>query len=147
MIAPAPTSKIAPHLARGILDRTIAQTATRPARVVLAVPDTSYQLHLLPTASITTPVGKGLVGTIRVKSRRLDAVETGGRFVEPVMGRPRRVQGTVVATDAAANTVLVNAGVPIHCELTDPRQNASQFQPGQMVSADVHDGASFAPEA
>ncbi len=146
MIAPSPTSKIGPHLARGVLERSIAETATRPARIVLAVPDTSYQIHLLPAAPVASAPGKRLVGTIRVKSRRLDIVQTGGRYVEPVMGRPRRVQGTVVSTDAGTNTVLVNAGVPIHCELTDARQSAAKFQPGDLVSADVLDGATFTPQ-
>jgi len=146
MITPAPTSRIAPHLARGIFERAVADTATKPAYIVFSVPDTSYQLHLRPTALVATPTGKRLVGTIRVKSRRLDVVETGGRYVEPVMGRPRRVQGTVIAVDAATNTVTVNAGVSIACELTDARQTASQFQAGQLVSADVMDGATFTSE-
>ena len=30
---------------------------------------------------------------------------------------------------------------------TDPRQGASQFQPGQFVSCDVMDGATFTPRA
>ena len=145
MITPAPTSKIAPHLARGLLEHVVVETATKPAYIVFSVPDTSYKIHLRATVPITSAVGKRLVGTVRVKARRLDVVDTGGRYVEPVFGRPRRVQGTVVSTDAAANTVTVNAGVPIACELTDPRQSADQFQPGQLVSADVLDGATFTP--
>ncbi len=40
----------------------------------------------------------------------------------------------------------MNAGVPMVCTLTDARQSASQFEPGQFVSFDVLDGATLTPE-
>lgn len=147
MITPAPTTKIAPTLARGILQAVVPETATKPGYIILQVPDTSYQLHLRPASAVATAVGKRLVGSIRVRARRVDDVQTGGRYVEPVAGRPRRVQGTVVAVDTGANTVTVNAGVPIELELTDARQSASQFEAGHLVSADVLEGATFTPVA
>jgi hypothetical protein len=145
MITPSPTTRIAPHLARGVLERAVAQTATRPAYVVISVPDTSYQIHLLPTAPVTSPVGKRIVGTIELSARRIDSVETGGRYLEPVMGRPRRVQGTVIA--AGSDTVTVDAGVPVICRLTDARQSPGQFKPGDLVSFDALEGATFTPQA
>jgi len=72
-------------------------------------------------------------------------VGTGGRYVEPVYGRPRRVQGSVIAIDQANNAVVVDATIPIHCTPTDPRQKATDFQPGQFVSFDVLEGATFTP--
>jgi hypothetical protein len=84
---------------------------------------------------------------IRARCRRIDVVGTGGRYVEPVYGRPRRVQGTVISTDASRNTVVVDAAIPIHCTPTDPRQKATDFQTGQLVSFDVLEGATFAPSA
>lgn len=146
MITPSPTSKIAPHLARGILDSVVAETATKPAYVVLSVPDTSYKLHLRPTRAPQSPIGKRIVGTIQAKARRIDSVGSGGRYVEPVEGRPRRVQGAVVSSDESTNTITVNVGVPIVCSITDDRQKAKQFQHGQFVSFDVLDGATFTPE-
>jgi hypothetical protein len=141
MISPAPTSAIDPKLARGVLEEVIEPTATRPARIVLSFPNTSYRIHLVPRGRIGTPIGKRIVGTIHAHARRIDEVRTGGRYVEPVYGRPRRVQGRVVGTEADA--VVVDAGLPIHCTPTDPRQKAADFQPGQLVSFDVLDGASF----
>jgi len=61
--------------------------------------------------------------------------------VEPVAGRPRRVQGMVVGIDG--DRVVVDAGMPIHCRPTDARQKAADFQPGDFVSFDVHRGATF----
>ena len=141
MITPSPTTKIDPTHARGTFVAAVAETATKPAYVKFAVPNTSYELHLRAVGSITAAPGKRLVGIIRAQARRIDTTQTGGQFVEPVMGRPRRVQGTVVAV--VGDAVVVNAGMPIHCTPTDPRQKADQFTPGQFVGFDVLDGASI----
>ncbi|MBX3376129.1 MAG: hypothetical protein KF678_03900 [Phycisphaeraceae bacterium] len=141
MITPAPTTKIDPSLARGTLTEIVAPTATKPGFLKITFPNTSYELHLLPVVPPRTPVGKKIHGLIRAKARRIDTVQTGGRYVEPVFGRPRRVQGTVVSV--SGGEVLVNAGVPIHITPTDPRQKAADFQPGQFISFDVLDGATF----
>jgi hypothetical protein len=142
MITPAPTTRIDPKLARGTLAGVTEATATRPAGITLAVPNTSYELHLV-AGPVKAEVGKRIIGVIRADAKRVDTVKTGGRYIEPVYGRPRRVQGSVVAIDTAANAVIVDAAVPIHCRLTDQRQKAADFQPGQFVSCDVMDGARF----
>lgn len=143
MITPSPTSKIDPTLARGVLAVNVPATVKGPAHIVLSVPNTSYELHLVPTAPIGTPTGKRLIGKISVKARRIDVVDTGGQYVEPVLGRPRRLQGTVIGIRDGA--VVVDAGVPVHATPTDPRQSPDQFQPGQLVSFDAEPGATFTP--
>jgi hypothetical protein len=145
MITPSPTTRIDPSLARGILGEAVPATATKEAYIKFLVPNTSYELHLCPTTEIATANGKRLVGVIRVQARRIDVVGTGGQYVEPVFGRPRRVQGTVVRSEAGA--VVVDAGVTIHLTPTDARQSPENFQPGQLVSCDVLDGATFTPAA
>ena len=140
MITPSPTSKIASHLARGVVGAPVKD------HFVLEVPNTSYQLHLVPTAPVNVAQGKRVVGVIRLQARRVDVVGTGGRYFEPVYGRPRRVQGTVVGVDASANSLTVNAGVPVVVTLTDERQQASSFAEGQLVSFDALDGATFTAE-
>ncbi|MDX2117572.1 MAG: hypothetical protein SFY96_05240 [Planctomycetota bacterium] len=147
MITPSPTTKIDPTLARGTCLDIVAASATKPGHIVFGVPNTNYELHLQPTQNVQ-PAGidKRLIGSIKAQARRLDLVRTGGRYIEPVFGRPRRVQGSVVSVDSAQNVVVVNAGVPIALTLTDPRQQASQFEAGQIVSCDVHDGATFTPK-
>jgi hypothetical protein len=141
MITPSPTTPIDPKLARGTLAAIVAETATKPGFLKFAVHNTSYEIHLVPAAPVSASIGKRLVGVIRAKARRIDIVESGGRYVEPVFGRPRRVQGNVVAIDAGA--VVVDAGVPIHCTPTDARQKPEHFSPGQFVSFDILDGATF----
>lgn len=141
MITPHPTSKIDPTLARGVLSEIVPATATKQGFVKFLVPNTSYELHLIPTGDIRTQPGKRLIGTIRAKARRIDVVTTGGQFVEPVIGRPRRIQGTVLAIKDGA--VVIDAGVTIHCTPTDARQTADQFTLGQLVSFDALDGATI----
>jgi hypothetical protein len=141
MITPSPTSKIDAGLARGTLGAVVAPTSTKPGHIVFCVPNTSYEMHLIPTGEILAGIGKRLIGTIRAQARRIDIVETGGQYVEPVIGRPRRIQGTVIRVEAGS--VVVDAGVPIHCKPTDSRQAADQFKNGQFVSFDALDGATF----
>lgn len=147
MITPSPTTRISPELARGVLAAVVEATATRPGYIILTVPDTSYELHLRPVGgAISTPVGKRIVGRIEGQARRIDTVDTGGRYIEPVAGRPRRIQGHVIAVDAAGNTITVNAGVPIHLKLSDERHPASGFEVGEFVTSEVLDGATFTPQ-
>lgn len=145
MIHPAPTTRIAPGLARGTLKEAVAATATKPAHVRLSFPNTSYILYLLPTGPVSVEPGDKVFGTISARARRVDVVPSGGQFVEPVIGRPRRVQGRVVAKEG--DKIVVDAGVPIHCLLTDGRQHVGDFHVGDMVSFDVLDGASFTSQA
>lgn len=143
MITPSPTTRIDPALARGTLLARPAPKADEPAVVVFGVPNSNYELHLRPVGEVAGRVGQRLIGTIRVEARRLDVPGTGGKFIEPVMGRPRRVQGTVIRAEGGA--VVVDAGVPIHLVPLDARQKAEDFAPGALVSCDVMDGATFRP--
>jgi len=115
---------------------------SREDTIVLSVPETSYQILLGVYKPMTTPVGKRVTGTIRAQAQRIDTVGTGGRFIEPVAGRPRRVQGSVVAIDATERTVTINAGVPVVCK-TDVRQSPNDFTIGDFVACSVQPGASF----
>jgi hypothetical protein len=116
--------------------------------IVLSVPGTDYRMNLLVgtplNASENDLMNRKIRGVIRAQARRIDVVVTGGRFVEPVYGRPRRVQGVIVATDPAADTVTVQAhdSLPIVCK-TNGAQHAADFKIGQFVSFDVAAGATF----
>lgn len=132
---PSPAS---PGTARGLLAEASDE------RIILSVPGTSYQIHLGVYQRPSTQVGKPIVGTIRAQARRIDVVRTGGRYIEPVYGRPRRVQGAVIAVDQGQQTVTVDAGVPMVCKV-DAGQRAEQFKVGDFVSFDVLPGAAFTP--
>ena len=110
--------------------------------IVLRIPESSYRLHLKVGEVPTTAVGKRISGLIHVQARRIDKVGTGGRFIEPVEGRPRRLQGSVIATDPTDRTITVNAGVAIVCR-TDERQTPADFAVGDFVTMGVNAGATF----
>jgi len=116
-----------------------------PEQIVLGLPGTDYQLHLVVSGPVSGEVGGRVAGRIRAKARRVDVVRTGGRYIEPVYGRPRRVQGRIIETDVAANTITVQCGCAMVCELM-AGQKASDFSTGQLVSFDVERGATFVPE-
>lgn len=137
MITPTPTTRIDPKIARGVYGGTTAGKSL----VRILFPGTSYDLQLSPRGEVTAVEGKRIEGIIALDARRLDLVGTGGRFIEPVFGRPRRVQGMVVGV--ADGRLVVNCGVPLHLRLTDVRQQPERFEPGTMVGCDVMDGGTF----
>jgi len=141
MLQPAPTTRIDPKLARGRLEAVVQATASKPTHARVVFPNTSYNLHLLPTSPIKAEPGDRIAGRIAARARRVDVLPSGGKYIEPVIGRPRRVQGRVIAHEGGA--LVVDAGVPIHCTLTDQRQGAADFPVGEMVSFDVLEGATF----
>ncbi len=125
-------------IARGVL------AASGPDRIVMSIPGTDYQMHLIVERPPKTPVGKRIMGVICAQGRRIDVVQTGGKYIEPVYGRPRRIQGPIVAIDPGAQSVTVDATVPIVCK-TDGKQRAEQFKVGDFVALDLLPGALFKP--
>ena len=128
-------------LARGVLDTLDGDM------LVLAVPGTEYKLHLVPTVPadrLTTPQGKRIKGTIQAKALRMHTALAGGRFIEPVWGAPRIVQGAVVAIDEPAQRVLIDVSIPMWVTVADG-QRASNFHPGELVNFYVQSGTSFTP--
>lgn len=113
---------------------------SKPEMIVLALPGTDYRLHLAVGKPVDAPLNKPLSGRIYARAKRVDVVPSGGRFIEPVYGRPRRLQGRITQTDPQANTILVQCGAPFTCELT-AGQRAENFHANQLVSFDVERGA------
>jgi len=138
-----PASTVAPpsdpSVARGVL------CENTDGKIVLSFAGTDYRLHLVTKGGVNAPVGSKVEGRIVAQARRIDVIKSGGRYVEPVEGRPRRVQGRVIGIDESAECVIVSAGVPICCK-TNGRQKATDFKADQMVTMDVLPGAFFKPE-
>ena len=114
--------------------------------IVVGITGTNYQIHLKPTAAVNTLVGKRAKGVIRTDVWKVDFVSAGGgAFVEPVYGRPRRVQGRVIGTGPGPNSVIVEVnGCPIIGDLPE-RWQAAEMKPGIRVGLEVHQGATFEP--
>lgn len=112
--------------------------------IVLGLPGTDYRLHLVPSAPISTTVGRRITGRIRAEAMRVDIVPSGGRYIEPVYGRPRRLQGRIIATDRQANSITIACACPIECTLTAD-QTTADMPIGAIASFDVKPGATFEP--
>ena len=117
------------------------------ARLTLKLPGTHYRLELVP-AGKKEGLSKGDTahGVIRCQSQRIDIAATGGRFVEPCVGRPRRIQGRVIGGSAARNEIHVSAGAYLVVTPMSP-QRAADFTVGQLVMFDAHAGATFEPSS
>jgi hypothetical protein len=114
--------------------------------IVLKIPGSDYQLHLVPSGELTPDARGDVTGLIRCRAKRVDVVGSGGRFLEPVMGRPRRIQGRVIGGDLKTNSLTIHAGgAVVIATLTDPRQQAADFALNQMVTFGVERGATFEP--
>ncbi len=122
--------------------------ALRGDRVELALPGTDYRLHLqLDGDPAALPEeGKRLRGVIAGDALRMHRAVAGGRFIEPVTGHPRIVQGTVMAIDPASNRMLADAVVPMWLTL-EPGQSVREFATGDLVNFYCRSGMRFTPVA
>ena len=112
--------------------------------MVLGLPGTDYRLHLVASVPVDAELDDRIRGTIRANARRVDVIQSGGRFIEPVFGRPRRIQGRIMGGEVAANTIFVQCGAVVACKLM-AGQKAADFAIGQLVSFDIERGAIFEP--
>lgn len=118
--------------------------AARNEQVMLNVPGTEYELHLDCRDPIHVAAGRPVTGTLHARALRMHQSDTGGRFIEPVYGMPRIVQGSVIEVDAQNNRLLMDLVVPIWVTL-QPSQKAAKFAPGAMLNFYVESGTRFEP--
>lgn len=128
-------------VARGVLEELAED------RMTLHVPGTDYRIHLVPAvpaSSLRPSVGRRVRGVINAAALRIHPAKGGGRFIEPVIGMPRIVAGTVLWVDEAARKVGVNVAVPMVIE-TLPEQDFRVLEVGHLVNCYVKSGATFTP--
>lgn len=120
---------------RGVIDEVGADS------LVLTIPGTEYRLGLTTRGQVGgawLTAGKKARGVIRVNARRIDVVTTGGRYIEPVYGAPRRFQGTIIAIDVEANTVAIRAADSVVFVCTPSGgKRATDFSEGALVATDI----------
>lgn len=134
--AAAPSSPTIPPVVSGMVDEVHAEW------VQVRVPGTNYRLRLVPAEGLSVAVGDKIEGVIRAQALRMDVIPAGGRFIEPVQGRPRRVQGRIVGGNVDRNEVYIKAGPGVVVTPMAP-QRASDFSIGQIVSFDVREGSTI----
>lgn len=122
--------------------------------VVLGVHGTDYLITLTPSvqpADFPVPASRRnrrIRGTVEGRALKMHRADAGGRFIEPVHGQPRIVQGTVSRVDAANDRLLMDIVVPmwITVETEVTGQSASDFQPGELLNFYLESGTRFVPE-
>lgn len=134
--AAAPSSPTTPPVVTGVVD------AVGDGWVQIKVPGSDYRLRLVPRDGERYTPGEKVSGVVRAQALRMDVIPAGGRYIEPVQGRPRRVQGRIVGGDASKNEVYVKAGPGVVVTPMAP-QRAGDFMIGQMVTFDVRAGSTF----
>jgi hypothetical protein len=132
----APSSPTTPPIVSGVVDEVHADW------VQVRIPSTDYRIRLVPQEGLSVTAGAKIDGVIRAQALRMDVIPAGGRYIEPVQGRPRRVQGRVIGGNPSLNEVYVMAGPGIVVTPMAP-QRAGDFSIGQMVSFDVRNGATL----
>ena len=88
--------------------------------------------------------GARVRGTILAPAWKVDRVELGGNYVEPLAGRPRRMQGAILAVNAAANELTVQVGYEVTVKLP-VKYRASDYEIGQRIGWDNLEIPTFTP--
>ncbi len=117
--------------------------------IILGLPGTDYRLYLRmdPAPAIPRlPLNSSIRGTIHAHAKRVDPVRAGGRFIEPVYGRPRHIQGIITAIDLRANVITVQSACLWVCTLL-VEQRAGDLSVKQLVGFDIESGATLTPLA
>jgi hypothetical protein len=104
--------------------------------ITVRVPGMNYQntFQLQPTPSPLS-VGDRIRATIHAPAWKVDRVDMGGNYVEPLYGRPRRMQGVILSVNAAANELTVQVAYEVTVKLP-AKYNAADYQIGQRVGWD-----------
>lgn len=113
--------------------------------VELNIPGTKYRLALKAAGAVAASPQGRLRGVVRLPVWKMDVVTAGGAYVEPLVGKPRRVQGQVIATCSQSNSVTVEVcGQPI-VGVLPARWNAADVVVGTRVGLDIPSGGVFEP--
>ncbi len=104
--------------------------------VTLAVPGSNYRSSFqIVGGSVSLVVGARVRGTIHAPAWKVDRVELGGNYVEPLYGRPRRMQGTILAVNAAVNELTVQVGYEATVKLPE-KYKAADYKIGDRIGWD-----------
>lgn len=109
----------------------------------VSVPGTSYVLTFDAgdgAAALRGLAGRVVQGRVEAQALRLHRAGGGGRFVEPLIGAPRIIQGLVRAIDQQGRRLLVETAVPMWLTLAEG-DRPEEFAEGDLVNCYVASGA------
>jgi len=132
------TSVESQAIARGVIESIDGDC------LVLRLPHTDYRIRLRATSTSGLAAGQHVSGRIDAKALRIHVASAGGRFIEPIVGEPRIVAGTVLGVDPEDGRIVVNVAVPF-CLETAEGQDFDGLEAGGLVNCYVQSGATFTP--
>ena len=103
--------------------------------LTLRAPGTNYRHTFQCSGGSNLSPGGKVFGAIYAAAYKIEPVSAGGNYVEPVFGRPRRMQGLVVAQHPDRNELVVRVGYDVVVK-APTGQNASDFAVGSRVGWD-----------
>ncbi len=109
--------------------------AVEDGTITLKTPGNNYRTSFKVAGVSGLKAGDRVTGTIHAPAWKVDRVELGGNYVEPLFGRPRRMQGTILSVNTSTNELTVLTAYEVVVKLPD-RYQASQFAPGTRVAWD-----------
>jgi len=113
----------------------------------LRVPGSNYRNSFVFNGNpASLPAGARVRGTIHAPAWKVDRVELGGNYVEPLFGRPRRMQGTILSVNPSRNELTVQVGYEATVKLP-AGDKADTFKPGDRIGWDNIEIPTFALEA
>lgn len=113
--------------------------------VTLKTPNANYRNTFKCSSAADLIVGKRVAGSVHAPARKIEAVSQGGNYVEPLFGRPRRMQGLVLRQNAMDNSLIVRTAYETTVRLP-PQQQASDYPMGSRVGWDNADWPEFTVE-
>ncbi len=112
-------------------------------QITLKVPGQNYRNAFAYAGEALTP-GSRVAGTISCSAYKAEAVSDGGNYVEPLLGRPRRMQGRVLEQHLGDNALTVEVGYPVRVKLP-AHQAAAAFAVGSRIGWDNVAIPTFSP--
>jgi hypothetical protein len=103
--------------------------------ITVRVPGMNYQNSFQLKNGISVSAGDRIRATIHAPAWKVDRVDMGGNYVEPLYGRPRRMQGTILSVNAATNELTVQVAYEVTVKLP-AKYKAADYLVGQRVGWD-----------
>lgn len=113
--------------------------------VTLKTPVANYRNTFKCASVADLTVGKRVEGSIHAPARKIEVVSQGGNYVEPLFGRPRRMQGLVLRQNGKENSLLVRTAYDTTVSLPS-HQQAADYPVGSRVGWDNADWPEFVVE-
>ena len=110
--------------------------AIKGSVATLGIPQTTYEHWYEIGGATQAATGHRMEGEAYAHARKVEAIDVGGNFTDPIIGKPSHMQGEVLGVDPQKNELLVEVGYPVHAVLP-LEQPAQGFHAGDHVEFEV----------